>query len=110
MTVFMRLAQLLNTVGDAEAAAGYAQAAIAQGEAHAQPVEYYAKALVAVAEHQVRQPGGDWDRAREYLQRVVGVPTPTTLDEATNTRATELLKLVKTKLQMRAASEAARLD
>ncbi|KAJ7508697.1 hypothetical protein B0H11DRAFT_2153102 [Mycena galericulata] len=107
MTVFLRLAQLLNTVGDPAGAAGYAQAAVAQGEAHAQPVEYYAKALVAAAEHQVRQPAGDWARAREYLERVVGSPG---VDEATNTKAVELLKLVKAKLQVRAASEAARLD
>ncbi|KAJ7905589.1 hypothetical protein B0H14DRAFT_2660806 [Mycena olivaceomarginata] len=84
MTVFLRLAQLLVTVNDPAGAANYAQAAVAQGEAHAHPVEYYAKALVAVAEYQARQPGGDWARAREYLERV----------------AVELLKFVKTKLQM----------
>ncbi|KAF7347487.1 TPR-REGION domain-containing protein [Mycena venus] len=72
MTVFLRLAQLLIMIGDHAGAANYAQAAVAQGEAHAHPVEYYAKALVAVAEYQMRQPGGDWGRAREYLERVVG--------------------------------------
>ncbi|KAJ6601412.1 hypothetical protein DFH09DRAFT_970084 [Mycena vulgaris] len=109
MTVFLRLAQLLNTVGDAVGAAGYAQAAVAQGETHAQPVEYYAKALVAAAEYQVRQPTGDWARAREYLERVVG-SAPGAVDEATGVKAGELLKMVKTKQQMRAASDAARLD
>jgi tetratricopeptide (TPR) repeat protein len=103
MTVFLRLAQLLITTGDHAGAAGYAQAAVAQGEAHAHPVEYYAKALVAVAEYQVRQPGGDWGRACEYLERVAASPAPTP-DDPTHVKAVELLKLVKTKLQMRAAS------
>ncbi|KAJ7737844.1 hypothetical protein B0H14DRAFT_2638650 [Mycena olivaceomarginata] len=52
MTVFIRLAQLLVTVNDPAGAASYAQAAVAQGETHAHPVEYYAKVLVAVAEYQ----------------------------------------------------------
>ncbi|KAF8204287.1 hypothetical protein K438DRAFT_1905448 [Mycena galopus ATCC 62051] len=103
MTVFMRLAQLLIATNDQVGAANYAQAAVAQGEAHAHPVEYYAKALVAVAEYQVRQPGGDWVRAREYLERVVASPAPTP-DDATHAKAVELLKFVKTKLQMLAAS------
>ncbi|KAJ7492225.1 hypothetical protein FB451DRAFT_522519 [Mycena latifolia] len=107
MQVFLRLVQLLTTVGDAAGAAGYAQAAVAQGEAHAQPVEYYAKALVTAADYQVRQQGGDWVRAREYLERVGATPA---VDEATSGKAVELLKLVRTKLQIRAASEAARLD
>ncbi|KAJ7687403.1 hypothetical protein B0H17DRAFT_1070090 [Mycena rosella] len=104
MTVFLRLAQLLNTVGDAAGAAGYAQAAITQGETHAQPLEYYAKALLVVAEYQIRQPGGDWVRAREYLERVAPGA------DETGTKAAELLKHVRTKLQIRAAAEAARLD
>ncbi|KAJ7204443.1 hypothetical protein GGX14DRAFT_501200 [Mycena pura] len=107
MQVFLRLAQLLSTAGDHVGAASYAQAAVTRGEAHEQPVDQYAKALVAVAEYQVRLPGGDWGRAREYLERVVGKPVA---DEATGQKAAELLKLVKTKLQMRAASEATRLD
>ncbi|KAJ7269324.1 hypothetical protein B0H12DRAFT_1229476 [Mycena haematopus] len=103
MTVFLRLAQLLITTNDQAGAANYAQAAVAQGEAHAHPVEYYAKALVAVAEYQVRQPGGDWARAREYLERVVASPSPAP-DDPTHAKAVELLKYVKTKLQMLAAS------
>ncbi|KAJ6520235.1 hypothetical protein C8R45DRAFT_53979 [Mycena sanguinolenta] len=103
MTVFLRLAHLLSTTNDQAGAAHYAQAAVAQGEAHAQPVEYYAKALVAVAEYQIRQPGGDWTRAREYLERVVASPSPTP-DDPTHAKAVELLKYVKTKLQMLAAS------
>ncbi|KAJ6523570.1 hypothetical protein B0H19DRAFT_1276885 [Mycena capillaripes] len=103
MTVFLRLAQLLVATGDPTGAASYAQAAVAQGEAEAAPVEHYAKALVAVAEYQLRQPGGDWGRAREYLERVVATPAPAP-DDPTHLKATELLKLVKTKLQMRAAS------
>jgi hypothetical protein len=39
-------------------------------------VEYYTKVLVAVAEYQARQPGGDWAHAREYLERVVASPAP----------------------------------
>ncbi|KAJ6469558.1 hypothetical protein C8R47DRAFT_1179713 [Mycena vitilis] len=103
MTVFLRLAQLLVTTGDHASAASYAQAAVAQGEAHAQPVEYYSKALVAVAEYQIRLPGGDWGRAREYLERVLASPAPTP-DDLTYAKATEQLKLVKMKLQMRGAS------
>ncbi|KAJ7022056.1 hypothetical protein C8F04DRAFT_1049335 [Mycena alexandri] len=110
MTVYLRLAQLLVTVGDPAGAADYAQAAVAQGEGHAHPVEYYAKALVAVAEYQLRLPGGDWGRARDYLERIVASPAPASAEDLTHAKAVELLKLVKTKLQMRAASEAARLD
>ncbi|KAF7337593.1 TPR-REGION domain-containing protein [Mycena sanguinolenta] len=97
MTVFLRLAHLLSQTNDQAGAVSYAQAAVAQGEAHAQPVEYYAKALVAVAEYQIRLPGGDWTRAREYLERVVDSPSPPP-DDPTHSKAVELLKYVKTKI------------
>ena len=92
MTVFLRLAHLLSTVGDSVGAAGYAQAAVTQGETHAQPVEYYAKALVTAADFQVKQPGGEWARAREYLERVTGQP-PGAVDEPTITKAKEVLQM-----------------
>ncbi|KAJ7103145.1 hypothetical protein B0H15DRAFT_811138 [Mycena belliarum] len=99
-TVFLRLANLLNTVGDVPGAAEYAQAAVAQGEAHTRPVEYYAKALVAAAEYQLRLPNGDWLRAREYLERV---GSASAVDEATGAKVAELMKAVKAKLQARAS-------
>ncbi|KAK7063860.1 TPR-region domain-containing protein [Favolaschia claudopus] len=103
MAVLLRLAALLSTTGDQAGAIKYAERAVAQGEAHAQPVEHYAKALVAVAEYQMRQAAGDWGRAREYLERVIASPAPTP-DDPTHSKAVDLLKFVKTKLQMRAAS------
>ncbi|KAJ6629450.1 hypothetical protein B0H10DRAFT_2208835 [Mycena sp. CBHHK59/15] len=109
MTIYLRLAQLLHTVGAHAGAAGYSQAAVTQAESLVQPVEYYAKALVDVADYHVQQPGGDWVRAKEYLERVVGNPNHAAVDDATNAKAAELLKLVKQKLQTKAA-EAARLD
>ncbi|KAJ7287200.1 hypothetical protein C8J57DRAFT_1167219 [Mycena rebaudengoi] len=103
MTIFMRLAPLLATVGEGAAGARYAQLAIELGEGSAQPPEYYAKALVHVADYQMRLPTGDWARAREYLERVVGNQSGL-IDEATAARAADLLKAVKVRVQAKFAT------
>ncbi|CAK5275600.1 unnamed protein product [Mycena citricolor] len=98
--VFVRLSQLLSQVGDSSGALTYAQEAIRAAELNSQPVEQYAKALVAVAEFQLRQPTGDWKRARDYLERVLAHTSPSG-DDSYHGKALELLKMAKTKLQMR---------
>ncbi|KAJ7650735.1 cell division control protein 23 [Roridomyces roridus] len=130
MSIALRLSHLFSLTGDHTAAAYHAQSAVREGESGFQmpamqlmggpavpqwgPNDYatYLKALVVCAEHQIRLPMGDWGRAKEYLERVLGgaMGVNYTIDEVTQAKASELLKFVRTKLQMRAASEAARLD
>ncbi|KAF7307334.1 TPR-REGION domain-containing protein [Mycena indigotica] len=91
LQIYLRLMQLLITVEDFNAATFYAEEAVATGQAQNVPVEQYAKAMMAVAEHQAMRPTGDWGKARDYLEKIVARVG----DEAINKRALELLSLLK---------------
>ncbi|KAF7302678.1 TPR-REGION domain-containing protein [Mycena chlorophos] len=100
LQVYIRLMQLLISVDELNSAVYYAEQAVATGHTLNAPVASYAKALIAVAEHQAHSPAGDWGRARDYLDRVLSRPGSAG-DEAAQKKAADLMSLVRTKLMMR---------
>ncbi|KAF8893805.1 hypothetical protein BD779DRAFT_1669341 [Infundibulicybe gibba] len=99
ITINLKLAQLHRMLEEPAESAAYHRRVVEVCQADSRPIQDYAKSSLEVAEYHMNKYDGDLFLARDYLERVAG-------SNAEDVgRASELLKVVKAKLEARALAE-----
>ncbi|KAF9529366.1 hypothetical protein CPB83DRAFT_852543 [Crepidotus variabilis] len=99
ITLHLKLAKVHRTLEEYAESVAYHRSVVDVCRADGRPIQDYAKSILEIAEFEMKDPNGNLNVARSYLE-------PLASSNAEDvTRAAELLKEVKAKIQERASEE-----